>query len=154
MSSPYPLDIGIQALLVVAMGADIPVYKSDFVPSVDLKSTPNGYVFFSIGDIIPNHCSEGLAGPDTGETIGFELDVICIAHDNVQRKSLVTSVLAVLQPLVSGRRTQLTSYRINGTSYINYLRLESQRENSMLKEGQSTPDLTMLALTFSGKATC
>jgi len=153
MSSPYPLDVGIQTLLVSAMGA-IPVYKSDFVPSLDLKSTPNGYVFFSIGDLTPSHCSEGLAGSANKETVGFELDVICVAHDNVQRKTLVTSVMAVLQPLVSGRRTQLTSHLISSTVFINYLRFESQRETSMLKEGQSTPDLTMLALTFTGKATC
>jgi hypothetical protein len=32
--------------------------------------------------------------------------------------------------------------------------LNSQEEVSSLKTGQSNPDLTMLVLSFSGKATC
>jgi hypothetical protein len=38
--------------------------------------------------------------------------------------------------------------------YINYLRFDSQDETYVLKTGQSNPDLTMIVLSFSGKATC
>jgi hypothetical protein len=151
--SPYPLDTGIQTLLSGAMGT-IPVYKSDFVPSYDLKDTPDGYVFWSLGDLTPYHCSEGVSGPDGRDTANFELDIVCVAHSNTQRKDLVTSVLAVTQPVVSGRRTQLTAYQVSSDVFINYLRLDSQNETSVLKQGQSTPDLTLLVLSFSGKATC
>lgn len=153
--SPYALDVGIQKLISVAVGASIPCSKSSFLPSYDLQSAPNGYVFYDISEITPFHSSEGLAEADDSEKCSFTLDVACVAHDNTQRKALVTSVLSALQPIVSGRRTQLTSYDVAGTgTFINYLRLTSQEETSAMKTGQSNPDLTMLVLSFSGKATC
>lgn len=153
--SPYALDIGLQSLISTAVGATVPCSKSAFMPSVDLKDAPNGYVFYDISEITPFHCSEGLAAANDSEKCSFSLDVACVAHSNTQRKALVTSVLAALQPIVAGRRTQLTSYSITGTdAYINYLRFVSQDETSVLKTGQSNPDLTMIVLSFSGKATC
>jgi hypothetical protein len=153
LASPYPLDVGMQTL--IGGSVNVPVYKSAFVPSLDLKATPNGYVFFDIDEISGYHSSEGMAGTDGREIANFRLDIACAAHSNTQRKALVTSVLAVLQPIVSGRRTQLTSYLIGATGvFVNYLRLESQTETSVVKTGQSTPDLTLIVLSFSGKATC
>lgn len=156
MTSPYPLDIGLQALLVAAIDdTTIPVAKSSFLPPYDLKDTPNGFVFWDCSDITPYHSSEGLTEANGLEVCNFTLDVACAAHSNTQRKSLVTSVLSLLQPIVAGRRTQLTSYDVADTDvFINFLRLDSQNETSVLKTGQSNPDLTLLVLSFSGKATC
>lgn len=157
MSAPYDLDIGIQALIKSAfsVSADIPVYKSFFLPSDDLKKTPNGYVFWDIADISPLLSSEGFAEAGGNESIGFSLDVACVAHDNTQRKALAASVLDVLQPTVSGRRTFLTSYTVPATSvFIQYLRLEGTEETGNYKVGQSNPDVSLLVLSFSGKATC
>lgn len=154
--SPYPLDKGIQKLIVTAINdTTIPVRKAQFVPSFDMQETPSGFVFWDLSDLVPYHCSEGLAEDSTGDNCTFTLDVACASHDDTQRRALVTSVLSVLQPISSGRRTQLTSYAVTGTGvFINYLRLDSQNETSVLKTGQSNPDLTMLVLSFSGKATC
>lgn len=153
--SPYTLDVGLQSLISGAVGATIPCSKSSFLPSHDLKTAPDGYVFYDISEITPFHSSEGLAEANDSEKCSFTLDVACVAHSNTQRKALVTSVLAVLQPIVAGRRTQLTSYSVTGTNvYINYLRFDSQDETYVLKTGQSNPDLTMIVLSFSGKATC
>jgi hypothetical protein len=153
--SPYTLDVGLQSLISGAVGSTSPCSKSSFLPSPDLKTAPDGYVFYDISEITPFHSSEGLAEADDSEKCSFTLDVACVAHSNTQRKALVTSVLAVLQPIVAGRRTQLTSYSVTGTSvYINYLRFDSQDETYVLKTGQSNPDLTMIVLSFSGKATC
>lgn len=153
MTFPFPLDIGIQSLISGA--TTVPVYKSAFVPSLDLKATPNGYVFYDIDDCTPYHSSVGMAGLDGREMCNFSLDVACIAHDNTQRKALVTAILAVCQPISSGRRTQLTAYTIGTTGvFVNYLRLDSQNETSVLKTGQSNPDLTLIVLSFTGKATC
>lgn len=155
MSSPYPIDDGIQKLLTTALGSSVTVSKIDFLPALDLKATSAGYVYFDISECTPLHSSEGMAEANDAEVMEFSLDVACVAHSNTQRKALVTSVLAVLQPIVAGRRTQLTSYTVTGTSvFINFLRLDSQEEVSSLKTGQSNPDLTMLVLSFSGKATC
>jgi hypothetical protein len=153
MSSPYPIDEGIQKLIATSV-AGVPVSKSSFLPSFDLKSAPNGYVYYDISECTPYHSSEGVAEAGDLETYSFMLDVACVAHSNTQRKLLVTSVLSALQPIVSGRRTQLTAYEIEGTNvFINFLRLLSQEEVTSLKTGQSNPDLTMLVLSFSGKAT-
>ncbi len=154
--SPYALDIGIKKLITTAINnTNIPVHKSQFVPSYDLKETPSGFVFFDLSELTPYHSSEGLAGTDGRDVCTFTLDVACASHDNTLRKALVTSVLSVLQPISSGRRTQLTSYTVPATGvFINYLRLDSQNETSVLKAGQSNPDLTLLVLSFSGKATC
>lgn len=153
--SPYALDVGLQSLISTAVGATVPCSKSAFLPPVDLKDAPNGYVFWDASELTPFHSSEGLATADESEKCSFTLDVACVAHSNTQRKALVTSVMAYLQPIVAGRRTQLTSYSITGTGvYINYLRFDSQDETSVLKTGQSNPDLTMIVLSFSGKATC
>lgn len=154
--SPYALDTGIQKLIVTGINnTTIPVRKSQFMPSYDLKETPSGFVFWDLSELAPYHCSEGLAGLDARDVCTFTLDVACAAHDNTLRKTLVTSVLSVLQPISSGRRTQLTSYTVPATNvFVNYLRLESQNETSVLKAGQSNPDLTLLVLSFSGKATC
>lgn len=153
--SPYALDVGIQALISTAVGSSIPCSKSSFLPSHDLKSAPNGYVFYDISEILPFHSSEGLAEANDSEKCSFTLDVACVAHSNDDRKALVTSVLSALQPIVAGRRTQLTSYLVTGTTvFVNYLRFDSQDETSVLKTGQSNPDLTMIVLSFSGKATC
>jgi hypothetical protein len=111
-------------------------------------------VYYDISECTPYHSSEGVAEAGDLETYSFMLDVACVAHSNTQRKLLVTSVLSALQPIVSGRRTQLTAYEIEGTNvFINFLRLLSQEEVTSLKTGQSNPDLTMLVLSFSGKAT-
>ena len=155
MSSPYPIDDGIKALLASAAPAGVPIAKADFVPALDLKTTPKGFIYFDISDCTPYHSSEGHAEANGLEICNFSLDVACVAHDNTQRKSLATAVLSVLQPVVSGRRTQLTSYTVASTGvFINYIRLVSQDEISSLKTGQSNPDLTMLVLSFSCKATC
>jgi len=153
MSSPYPIDDGIQKLIATATSG-IPVFKSAFFPALDLKSTPDGYIYYDISECSPYHSSEGVAEAGDSETYSFMLDVACVAHSNTQRKVLVTSVLSALQPIVSGRRTQLTAYEIDNTNvFINFLRLLSQEEVTSLKTGQSNPDLTMLVLSFSGKAT-
>lgn len=156
MSSPYPLDVGLQALIVAAVAdTTIPVAKSAFLPSYDMKVTPSGFIFWDASELTPYHSSEGHAEANGLEVCNFTLDVACAAHSNTQRKALVTSVLSLLQPIVAGRRTQLTSYDITGTDvFINFLRLDSQNETSVLKTGQSNPDLTLLVLSFSGKATC
>jgi hypothetical protein len=49
----------------------------------------------------------------------------------------------------------LTSYVVPGTEvFIQYLRITATNETGILKTGQSNPDITMLVLSFSGKATC
>jgi len=153
LASPYSIDTALQTLISGTVA--VPVYKSAFVPSLDINTTPNGYVFFDIDEMFGYHSSEGMAGEDGLEIANFRLDIACAAHSNAQRKALVTSVLSVLQPVVSGMRTQLTSYLIGTTGvFINYLRLESQTETSVVKTGQSTPDISLIVLSFSGKATC
>jgi hypothetical protein len=153
MTSPYIIDEGIQKLIADSIPG-IPVAKSAFLPAFDLKSTPDGYVFYDISECTPYHSSEGVAEAGDLETYSFMLDVACVAHSNTQRKLLVTSVLSALQPIVAGRRTQLTAYEVGTTNvFINFLRLLSQEEVTSLKTGQSNPDLTMLVLSFSGKAT-
>lgn len=152
--SPYPLDDGIQKLISTA-APGIHVSKAEFIPALDLKSTPNGYIYYDISECTPYHSSEGLAKPGDGETFSFMLDVACVAHSNAQRKSLATLALSALQPVVLGRRTQLTSYTVPGTGvFIHFLRLLSQEELGSLKTGQSNPDLSVIVLSFSGKATC
>lgn len=153
MSAPYNLDIGLQKL--ISGSTSVPVYKSQFLPSEDLKATPNGYVFWDAPDIEPLVSSEGFASPSGNESITFSLDVACVAYDNAKRKALATSVLNVLQPTVSGRRTFLTSYNVAGTGvFIQYLRMTATNESGILKTGQANPDLMMLVLSFTGKATC
>ena len=157
MPPPYPLDTGVQALIQSAFtpAESIPVYKSFFLPSDDLRKTPNGYVFWDASDLTPALCSEGFAEPGGNESVSFSLDVACVAHDNTKRKALAESVLDVLQPTVSGRRTFLTSYAVPSTGvFIQYLRLEGTEETGNYKVGHSNPDVTLLVLSFSGKATC
>lgn len=152
---PYPLDIGIQKLITSTVSTTIPVSKSSFVPSYDMKETPNGFIFWDLSDLEPYHSSEGQSEADGVECVNFTLDVACVAHSNIQRKALVTSVLTTMQPVSAGRRIQLTSHTVTGTDvFINYLRLTMQTETSTMKTGQSNPDLTMIVLSFSGKATC
>ena len=99
--------------------------------------------------------SEGFSEPNGRESISFNVDIAVVHHDNAQRKSVAASVLNVLQPTVSGRRTFLTSYQVPQTSvFIQNLRLVSTNEETLLKTGQGTPDLTMLVFSFVGKATC
>jgi len=38
--------------------------------------------------------------------------------------------------------------------FLQYLRLESMEESGILRVGQSTPDQSILIMTFNGKATC
>jgi hypothetical protein len=148
MSYPFNVDIGMRALIMSS--TTVPVAKSAYLPSVDLQNAPNGYVYFDTSDITSLHDSEGLS-----DVCEFSLDVACVAHENSKRKALVTDVLSVLQPIVNGRRTQLTAYLIPDTGvFINFLRLESQNESSILKTGQSNPDMTIIVLSFSCKATC
>lgn len=155
MSIPSDLDTAIQTLITSGTGTSIPVAKSSFVPSFDMKETPNGYVFWDLSDIEPYHSSEGFSEANGHEVCNFTLDVACVAYSNSQRKSIVTSVLSVLQPIVSGRRTQLTSYDVGTTGvFMNYLRLDSMNETTTIKTGQSNPDMSMLVLSFTGKATC
>lgn len=152
--SPYDIDEAIQKLLRSALPTTVPVYKAQFVASPDIKPSPLGYCYWSIDQYRADHCSEGLSGTN-GEVVTFTLDVAVAAHDNTQRKSLANSVLNTLQPVSNGRRTQLTAHIVQGTSVrINYLRMEATEEVPSLKTGQSTPDMTMLLITFSGKATC
>ena len=152
--SPYNLDEAIQKLLRSALPTTVPVYKAQFVASPDIKPSPLGYCYWNIDQVQAMHCSEGLSGTN-GEVVSFTLDVAVAAHDNAQRKALANSVLNTLQPVSSGRRTQLTAYIVPGMSVrINYLRLETTEEVPAMKTGQSTPDMTMLLITFSGKATC
>jgi hypothetical protein len=151
----YNIDEAIQKILRAGIATDVPVTKSQFMPSYDLKSTPKGFVFWDIQDIMPLQCSEGLEGTNGKETVSFMLDVACVAHKNTDRKALHNSVLNVLQPVSSGRRQQLTAYNVAETGvFINYIRLLSTVENTSPKTGQSTPDMTMIVLSFSGKATC
>lgn len=154
--SPYALDTGIQKLITTAVNnATIPVRKTQFLPSYDMLETPNGFIYWDLSELTPYHSSEGLAEANGDDTCTFTLDVACAAHDNAARKSLVTAVLSGLQPVSTGRRIQLTSYTVANTGcFINYLRLVAQNEVSVLKSGQSNPDLTLLVLSFSGKATC
>lgn len=155
MPAPYNIDIGLQKLISGACPTGVPCYKSQFVPSEDLKDTPKGYVFFDISEIEPYHCSEGFSETNGRESISFNVDIAVVHNDNTQRKSVATSVLNVLQPTVSGRRTFLTSYQVPGTSvFIQNLRMVSTNEETVLKTGQGTPDLTMLILNFIGKAIC
>jgi hypothetical protein len=155
MSAPYNLDEGIQALLKSAVSSTIPVYKSMHVPPDDLRSTPNGYIFWTYSEFIPALCSEGFAEENGNESVGFVLDVACVAHDNARRKALSGNVLDVLQPTVSGRRTFLTSYTVPSTNvFLQYLRLESIEESGIIRTGQSNPDQSLLIMTFNGKATC
>ena len=152
--SPYNLDEAIQKLLRSALPTTVPVYKAQFVASPDIKPSPLGYCYWNIDQVQTMHCSEGLSGTN-GEVVSFTLDVAVAAHDNTQRKALANSVLNTLQPVSNGRRTQLTAYIVPGMSVrINYLRLETTEEVPAMKTGQSTPDMTMLLITFSGKATC
>jgi len=155
MSAPYNLDVGIQTLLVSAVPVNTNVYKSMHVPSDDIHKTPNGYVFWSYSELAPALCSEGFAEENGNESISFVVDVACVAHDNARRKALSGSVLDVLQPTVSGRRTFLKSYTVPSTEvFLQYLRLESIEESGILRVGQSTPDQSILIMTFNGKATC
>ena len=155
MPAPYNIDIGLQKLISGACPAGVPCYKSQFVPSEDLKDTPKGYVFFDVSEIEPALCSEGFSEANGRESISFNVDIAVVHHDNTQRKSVATSVLNVLQPTVSGRRTFLTSYQVPQTSvFIQNLRMVSTDEQTLLKTGQGTPDLTMLVFNFVGKATC
>lgn len=153
MPFPFDIDIGMQAL--IASGTSVPVAKSAYLPSIDMQTTPNGYIYYDISDIVSQHDSQGLASVGVYGVGEFELDVACVARTNAQRKALVTEVLDVLQPVVDNRRTQLTAYAIPETSvFINYIRLESQNETAILKTGQSNPDVTIIVLSFSCKATC
>jgi len=153
MSAPYNIDNAIMKILSAGMPTNVPVYKSEFLPSDDLVKLPKGYVFFDISQMIPAFCSEGYSNPNERESVDFLLDVSVVHHDNTQRKSLQTSVLNVLQPTVSGRRTILTSYNVQGTGiFFNYIRMESVEEGAVLKTAQSTPDLVVLMMSFSGKA--
>ena len=152
---PYSLDTGIQKLITGAVASTIPVSKSSFVPSYDMKDTPSGFIFWDLSDLMASHSSEGHSEANGLECVNFTLDVACVSHSNTQRKALVTSVMNVTQPIVAGRRVQLTSHSVTGTGvFINYLRCDSQNETSVMKTGQSNPDLTMIVLSFSGKATC
>jgi hypothetical protein len=154
--SPYNLDAGIQKLLgsLTVAGKSITVAKAGFLPSLDLQKYPNGYVYWDLGDQVPMHNSEGLGSAGDGETVSFDLDIACIAHENAQRKAIVDAVLDILQPVVSGRRLQLTSHTIAGTGvFINYLRFQSSAEAMEAKTGQSNPDVTVIVLSFVGKAT-
>jgi hypothetical protein len=150
------LDIGIQKLLTIAVNnSTIPVSKSQFVPSYDMRSTPNGFVYFDTSAVSLAHSSEGMQENGSKEVGTFTLDIGCVAHDVVKRKTLMESVVNTLQPVVAGVRTQLTSYLVPTTTvFINYLRLMDKNETAVLKEGQSNPDQTVLILIFSGKATC
>ena len=151
----YNIDEAIQKILRAGIQSNVPVTKSQFMPAYDLKDTPKGFVFWDLQDIMPLQCSEGLDGPDGKETVSFMLDVACVAHQNTDRKALSNAVLNVLQPVSSGRRRQLTAYNVAGTGvFLNYIRLLSSIENTSTKTGQSTPDMTMIVLSFSGKATC
>lgn len=153
--SPYNIDEAIQKILRSAVPTTIPVYKAEFVASPDIAPSPLGYVYWNIDEISPFHDSEGLSGNNGKEVISFTLDVACSAHDNAQRKVLMTYVLNALQPITSGRRIQLTAYQVPGVACrINYLRLITTQEVPSLKAGQSTPDMTVALMTFSGKATC
>ena len=154
--SPYSLDTGIQKLLsgLTVSGKSITVVKSGFMPPLDLQKHPIGYVYWDLGELSPMHNSEGLAVPGEGETVSFDLDIACIAHDNAQRKALANAVLNILQPVVSNRRTQLTSHSVTGTGvFINYIRFLSSGEAMEAKTGQSNPDVTVILLSFTGKAT-
>jgi hypothetical protein len=151
----YKIDEALQKILRAGIPTNVPVTKSQFMPSYDLKETPKGFVFWDLQDIIPLQSSEGLGRPDGKETVSFMLDVACVAHQNTDRKALHDYILNVLQPVSSGRRVQLTAYNVAGTGvFINFVRLISTIENTSLKTGQSTPDMTMIVLSFSGKATC
>ena len=154
--SPYSLDTGIQKLLsnLTVSGKPITVVKSGFMPSLDLQKHPIGYVYWDLGELSPMHNSEGLAVPGEGETVSFDLDIACIAHDNAQRKALANVVLDIMQPVVNTRRTQLTSHSIAGTGvFINYCRFLTSAEAMEPKTGQSNPDVTLIVLSFTGKAT-
>lgn len=153
MSAPYNIDNAIMKILSAGMPTGVPVYKSEFLPSEDLTKMPKGYVFFDVSNMTPALCSEGYSEPNGRESVDFLLDVSVVHHENAQRKSLQASVLNVLQPTVSGRRTILTSHNVQGTGvFLNYIRMESVEEGAVLKTAQSTPDLAVLMMSFSGKA--
>lgn len=151
--SPYNLDTAIQSLLggIKISGKPITVAKAGFMPSLDLQKHPYGYIYWDLSEQSPMHSSEGLGET---ETVSFNLDIACIAHDNAQRKALANAVLNILQPVVSNRRTQLTSHSVTGTGvFINYIRFLSSGEAMEAKTGQSNPDVTVILLSFTGKAT-
>lgn len=154
--SPFNLDNGIQKLLgsVTVSSKPITVAKAGFLPSLDLAKHPNGYIYWDLSEQSPMHNSEGLSDPNKGETTSFDLDIACVAHENTQRKALCDAVLDILQPVVNNRRTQLTSYSVPGTGvFINYVRFVSSAEAMEAKTAQSNPDVTVILLSFTGKAT-
>lgn len=154
--SPFNLDNAIQKLLgsITVASKPIAVAKAGFLPSLDLAKHPNGYIYWDLSEQTPMHDSEGMSAPGKGETVSFDLDIACVAHDNTQRKALADAVLDIVQPVVNNRRTQLTSYSVTGTGvYINYMRFVSSVEAMEAKTAQSNPDVTVILLSFTGKAT-
>ena len=87
MSAPYNIDIGLQKLISSGCPTGVPCYKSQFVPSEDLKDTPKGYVFFDISEIESALCSEGFSEPNGRESISFNVDIAVVDRKSTRLNS-------------------------------------------------------------------
>jgi len=149
---PINIDTDIQTLLS-SNSASLPVFRADSVASTDLVRFINGYITWEAPDANLLINSEGHLSKDGKQFIDFMLDVSVYADKNSKRVSAVDTVMDLLQPVVSNKRTILTSHTV-GATFFNYIRFVSPSSYIYaVKTGQSTTEVAGILLTFACRAT-
>lgn len=149
---PTNIDIDIQTLLE-GNNLSLPVHRSDSPAPEDQKGYQNGYIIWEALDESLLINSEGHLTKDGKQFQDFNLDVTVYADKNAKRKAAVDSVMDLLQPIVSNRRTILTSHTV-GSTFFNYIRFVSPATYIYtIKTGQTTTEVSGVSLTFACRAT-
>jgi len=148
---PADFDEDIHTLLKTN-ALSLPVHRGEFIPPSDLAPYKSGYITWSYDEETTLIDSEGHANIGTKQMVDFYLDVTVFGDTNAKRKSAADAVLDLLQPVVSGKRTFLTSQTV-GDTFFNFVIYRSSSQIYNIKTGQSTVEVAGILMSFSCRVT-
>jgi len=148
---PFSFDNDIHALLKTN-ALSLPVHKGEYIPPPDLAPYKSGYVTWGYDEFVSPVNSEGHLSSGGKQFVDFEIDIAVYADTNAKRIAAMDAVLDILQPVVAGKRTLLTSY-VYGSTFFNYVRLVTSTHLFSVKTGQSTAEVAGILMSFACRVT-
>lgn len=135
--------------LILLNGEIVKHYQIDQVPAYEQAKNLAGFIAWDIVEPTTHLCSEGLSYTN-GNSLVISSDLILYIYSNRLdvRSGLLTAVLDILQPKVSGKRTFLKGLTLTN-GFIRHLVLTEQSDYPVSKTGQSTPELSASVMTFT-----